>query len=121
MAFDILIFFKQTTAYDMRISDWSSDVCSSDLNPRSRMGADLSVERGDIPLYAVCGDQDSRLGQVGGSVPPDDGRLLEIPGRERTEILRHPRCPCPEQRSSQYHRCPLSHGTEDIHPGDQPG
>src|SRR3546814_10381634 len=24
-------FFKQTTAYDMRISDWSSDVCSSDL------------------------------------------------------------------------------------------
>src|SRR3546814_8589298 len=24
-------FFKQQTAYDMRISDWSSDVCSSDL------------------------------------------------------------------------------------------
>src|SRR3546814_9852509 len=24
-------FFKQTTSYDMRISDWSSDVCSSDL------------------------------------------------------------------------------------------
>src|SRR3546814_5856197 len=26
-------FFKQKTAYDMRISDWSSDVCSSDLLP----------------------------------------------------------------------------------------
>src|SRR3546814_12087439 len=26
-------FFKQKTAYDMRISDWSSDVCSSDLDP----------------------------------------------------------------------------------------
>src|SRR3546814_4897224 len=26
-------FFKQKTAYEMRISDWSSDVCSSDLNP----------------------------------------------------------------------------------------
>src|SRR3546814_4275050 len=25
-------FFKQETAYDMRISDWSSDVCSSDLS-----------------------------------------------------------------------------------------
>src|SRR3546814_3830829 len=25
------VFFKQKTAYDMRISDWSSDVCSSDL------------------------------------------------------------------------------------------
>src|SRR3546814_6461509 len=27
----MLFFFKQKTAYDMRISDWSSDVCSSDL------------------------------------------------------------------------------------------
>src|SRR3546814_2101394 len=26
-----LLFFKQKTAYEMRISDWSSDVCSSDL------------------------------------------------------------------------------------------
>src|SRR3546814_4571224 len=26
-------FFKQKTAYEMRISDWSSDVCSSDLHP----------------------------------------------------------------------------------------
>src|SRR3546814_7134886 len=30
----IVFFFKQKTAYEMRISDWSSDVCSSDLiNP----------------------------------------------------------------------------------------
>src|SRR3546814_1578890 len=29
-------FFKQKTAYEMRISDWSSDVCSSDL-PRIRL------------------------------------------------------------------------------------
>src|SRR3546814_9928655 len=28
----VRFFFKQKTAYDMRISDWSSDVCSSDLN-----------------------------------------------------------------------------------------
>src|SRR3546814_15699984 len=27
----LLFFFKQRTAYEMRISDWSSDVCSSDL------------------------------------------------------------------------------------------
>src|SRR3546814_2717991 len=27
----VVIFFKQKTAYGMRISDWSSDVCSSDL------------------------------------------------------------------------------------------
>src|SRR3546814_15432172 len=29
--FDIVFFVKQKTAYEMRISDWSSDVCSSDL------------------------------------------------------------------------------------------
>src|SRR3546814_5610286 len=29
--FCYFFFFKQKTAYDMRISDWSSDVCSSDL------------------------------------------------------------------------------------------
>src|SRR3546814_1540157 len=29
-------FFKQKTAYEMRISDWSSDVCSSDLNDIER-------------------------------------------------------------------------------------
>src|SRR3546814_5833062 len=34
-------FFKQKTAYDMRISDWSSDVCSSDL----RDGLDDAGER----------------------------------------------------------------------------
>src|SRR3546814_5807259 len=42
-----LFFFKQKTAYEMRISDWSSDVCSSDLenfertfsaNPMKQMG-----------------------------------------------------------------------------------
>src|SRR3546814_18565946 len=31
MSFFFVFFFKQKTAYEMRISDWSSDVCSSDL------------------------------------------------------------------------------------------
>src|SRR3546814_7315013 len=41
----LFFFFKQKTAYEMRISDWSSDVCSSDLLdeevswPRARRGA----------------------------------------------------------------------------------
>src|SRR3546814_1606444 len=30
--FGVFFFFKQKTAYEMRISDWSSDVCSSDLS-----------------------------------------------------------------------------------------
>src|SRR3546814_5176438 len=32
----LFFFFKQKTAYEMRISDWSSDVCSSDLDCRSQ-------------------------------------------------------------------------------------
>src|SRR3546814_4879615 len=42
----LFFFFKQKTAYEMRISDWSSDVCSSDLiyhvHPRPR------------PLHPAC-------------------------------------------------------------------
>src|SRR3546814_4857027 len=34
-----MFFFKQKTAYEMRISDWSSDVCSSDL----RVAADAAT------------------------------------------------------------------------------
>src|SRR3546814_4882402 len=36
MVLFFLFFFKQKTAYEMRISDWSSDVCSSDLMPSVR-------------------------------------------------------------------------------------
>src|SRR3546814_1928243 len=34
----VIFFFKQQTAYEMRISDWSSDVCSSDLDRQARRG-----------------------------------------------------------------------------------
>src|SRR3546814_1817104 len=37
-------FFKQKTAYEMRISDWSSDVCSSDLNASRSVSADPGVD-----------------------------------------------------------------------------
>src|SRR3546814_6328927 len=33
----VVFFFKQKTAYEMRISDWSSDVCSSDLGATARL------------------------------------------------------------------------------------
>src|SRR3546814_6763411 len=35
----VFFFFKQKTAYEMRISDWSSDVCSSDLSRRCDLAA----------------------------------------------------------------------------------
>src|SRR3546814_1880224 len=37
MCVEFFFFFKQNTAYDMRISDWSSDVCSSDLTAGIRI------------------------------------------------------------------------------------
>src|SRR3546814_4629961 len=39
--FRSVVFFKQKTAYEMRISDWSSDVCSSDLFDFLRDGPTL--------------------------------------------------------------------------------
>src|SRR3546814_7266028 len=38
----VIFFFKQKTAYEMRISDWSSDVCSSDLSALIALPADVS-------------------------------------------------------------------------------
>src|SRR3546814_2664486 len=57
-----LFFFKQRTAYEMRISDWSSDVCSSDLFGREidriALGDPRQVERRvfaapDAPLRGI--------------------------------------------------------------------
>src|SRR3546814_14489859 len=42
----IVFFFKQKTAYELRISDWSSDVCSSDLG--ERVLERLAVLEGDV-------------------------------------------------------------------------
>src|SRR3546814_13906695 len=47
-------FFKQKTAYEMRISDWSSDVCSSDL---SRMKALAKLQ----PIAAMAEDPTLRF------------------------------------------------------------
>src|SRR3546814_1818521 len=40
----VFFFFKQKTAYEMRISDWSSDVCSSDLSGEDMIPPDLAAE-----------------------------------------------------------------------------
>src|SRR3546814_3585001 len=43
--FGDLFFFKQKTAYEMRISDWSSDVCSSDLGGAGAGGVEPRLYR----------------------------------------------------------------------------
>src|SRR3546814_10193666 len=54
--YNSFFFFKQKTAYEMRISDWSSDVCSSDLQPllsdspsTATTGLERPWQRRDIP------------------------------------------------------------------------
>src|SRR3546814_3460112 len=61
----VFFLFKQKTAYEMRISDWSSDVCSSDLR-----GHDLREGR-DLPFrgfreQALHVDHDQRRGRADG-------------------------------------------------------
>src|SRR3546814_17240686 len=41
----LFFFFKQKTAYEMRISDWSSDVCSSDLSPGIHAQGGFPIEQ----------------------------------------------------------------------------
>src|SRR3546814_2739325 len=43
----VVFFFKQKPAYEMRISDWSSDVCSSDLD---------AINRADPRLHVLVGE-----------------------------------------------------------------
>src|SRR3546814_15651650 len=45
-------FFKQKTAYEMRISDWSSDVCSSDLIVVSSRRCAVTMISASPPLFA---------------------------------------------------------------------
>src|SRR3546814_13737502 len=51
----LFFFFKQKTAYELRISDWSSDVCSSDLDSQGRpMGAIAVRRQGIAPMGRSC-------------------------------------------------------------------
>src|SRR3546814_4234170 len=48
--FYFFFFFKQKTAYEMRISDWSSDVCSSDLPTISLPIFDWGRRKGNLTV-----------------------------------------------------------------------
>src|SRR3546814_10436286 len=61
----MFFFYKQKTGYEMRISDWSSDVCSSDLE-RAKQDAAVAEEgdeaRGDRGEIAAVGRRDVERG-----------------------------------------------------------
>src|SRR3546814_1690948 len=51
----LFFFFKQKTAYEMRISDWSSDVCSSDLAVLE--GLTQGIDRRELPASVFSNEQ----------------------------------------------------------------
>src|SRR3546814_10014672 len=70
-------FFKQKTAYEMRISDWSSDVCSSDLGSRTASEAER-----------LAGNHPPRYCGSGGAEPITKGPWRGHFDRRRREIGR---------------------------------
>src|SRR3546814_19571407 len=58
-------FFKQKTAYEMRISDWSSDVCSSDLNlPLHRTTPEHGHDTNRMPNHDIPADIIDRAAKI---------------------------------------------------------
>src|SRR3546814_5255829 len=68
-------FFKQKTAYEMRISDWSSDVCSSDLPGERRMAEHGGRHAGIVDRARIVPEQ-----RIGKGMP--------LPDRHRRQL--HP-------------------------------
>src|SRR3546814_6829871 len=61
---DYFFFFKQKTAYEMRISDWSSDVCSSDLRMVRRMESNMLAKAHDGGLDPTATDAIGKLARI---------------------------------------------------------
>src|SRR3546814_4589508 len=83
-AYYVVFFCKQKTAYEMRISDWSSDVCSSDLQRRTGIAcptvARLETVAKVRPLFGLHDarhlDHAGRSGPVG-----EEGGGVGVGGR----------------------------------------
>src|SRR3546814_2726816 len=73
-------FFKQKTAYEMRISDWSSDVCSSDLHEATQLPRPAAQRRQKAPpafrhLFVEMGEEGA--GQVADALRVEEIELHE--------------------------------------------
>src|SRR3546814_1531307 len=86
MCCSMCCLFKQKTAYEMRISDWSSDVCSSDLCPNQRRNIMSTTEKDGIA--GPKQDEDLRrnpgIGQSKGTTAAGE-KVEEIEGDNTVE------------------------------------
>src|SRR3546814_16285209 len=91
----LFFFFKQETAYEMRISDWSSDVCSSDLRGAAGCHADHRIVSPRGPLRRQRPAADGRARPDSRRCRVLDQRGAEIQGpadqlnRERRIVRRY--------------------------------
>src|SRR3546814_6675600 len=76
----IFFFFKQKTAYEMRISDWSSDVCSSDLSTSLRHMAAPPMSMYSLPPGTI-------LMAAGRATSPTQSGVMSQTARSRRPAL----------------------------------
>src|SRR3546814_10285090 len=70
--------FKQKTAYEMRISDWSSDVCSSDLMAAQQIGGlETDDDRGELRQSRIESERAAGADDRGRHREPDQRRADE--------------------------------------------
>src|SRR3546814_16812726 len=77
----VFFFFKQKTAYEMRISDWSSDVCSSDLYLHERYGQRLDQQ-------VINGKFDATARKPGIKFAPQFQQFVELHDHRKID-MRH--------------------------------
>src|SRR3546814_14380072 len=115
-----IFFFKQKTAYEMRISDWSSDVCSSDLrsgaepSPASQQISASVLVKGQLSTPAEFGAIVLRANPDGPSVRLRDVADIEV-GGERHNIHRRLNGPPSDDLGVQI--SPTGHALADAEAG----
>src|SRR3546814_10766537 len=82
--FYFILFFKQKTAYEMRISDWSSDVCSSDLLVEKR--GEFAVRGGIVDVFPPTEEHPLRVEFWGDDV--EEIRSFSVADQRRSEERR---------------------------------
>src|SRR3546814_1283685 len=80
LLFLVLCVFKQKTAYEMRISDWSSDVCSSDLERQRAVGQTQDIQANALLNMLKLGPSESER-EFPLKVQVGQSPLLQIPNR----------------------------------------
>src|SRR3546814_2899148 len=100
----LFFFFKQKTAYEMRISDWSSDVCSSDLlrEIATKLSLELPTEEPDTPRESRVISQNDIVAIVAKLIELNNGRGQRDDRSEERRVGKECVSTC-RSRWSPYH------------------